>query len=66
MYNDYKEVVTVEELADIFKMGLWWTTYRLIHEGEIVVFPIDPIELREKKLLQILLLKISRRRVDYL
>lgn len=65
MYNDYKEVVTVEELADIFKMGLR-TTYRLIHEGEIVVFPIDPIELREKKLLQILLLKISRRRVDYL
>ncbi|HDR8065788.1 TPA: helix-turn-helix domain-containing protein [Bacillus cereus] len=37
MYEDYHEIVTVEELADILRIGLS-TAYRLIRTGGIASF----------------------------
>lgn len=39
MYEDYHEIVTVEELADILRIGLS-TAYRLMRTGEIASFRV--------------------------
>ncbi|MCA1056958.1 helix-turn-helix domain-containing protein [Rossellomorea aquimaris] len=39
MYEDYYEVVTVEELADILRIGLS-TAYRLVRTREIASFRV--------------------------
>lgn len=40
MYNDYNEIITVEELAEILRIGMN-RAYRLVNSGEIDSFKIN-------------------------
>lgn len=61
MYEDYYEVVTVEELADILRIGLS-SAYRLIRAGEIVSFRVANSYRIEREAIRDFIIKNTQKR----
>ncbi|BBH22612.1 hypothetical protein Back11_39570 [Paenibacillus baekrokdamisoli] len=40
MYDDYNEIITIEELAAILRIGMN-SAYKLVHSGEISSFRVN-------------------------
>jgi excisionase family DNA binding protein len=61
MYEDYHEVVTVEELADILRIGLS-SAYRLIRAGELVSFRVGNSYRIEREAIKDYIIKNTQKR----
>lgn len=65
MNNDYHEVVTVEELADILRIGLL-TAYRLIQEGEVASCRVANSRRIKREAIKEFIIKNTLKRRKYL
>ena len=61
MYDDYYEFVTVEELADILRIGLS-TAYRLIRTGEIESFRVGNSHRIEREAISDFIIKNTQKK----